>query len=453
MRWLPLVALVACGGSKGPQPDGTGGPAIAVTVTLWGARPETIEEQVLMPLEQKLAGEPNVKTVRSIASANQGRIVVWFKPGTDAFAAARHANEALKGVRNVLPPEAGYPAISIGDPEARPDLARVATSKLMPIGDVSDLLERSVVPVLSTKDGVRRVAVTGARPRELQFVIDAERVRAMGITHDEVIHAIASSDRFTVEEAGSIQVAQLSQVPVLVRDIAMVQLTSAPPLTDEPLGLAIWVQKPEQRADVEQALHEVLLDVPRTVEVALAPQRAPAPMLAIELVGEDRVALDVVADSLISDLADLATVKRELPTPTEPQRVLQIDPAAQAKLNAKPESVRAIVSAFARAPLSPRGSATDLGITFDLGTSIDQILLRATDGAALPLSMFATLEMRPATPLVRVNLRRAVVLTVELKPGGSASDVQTLLDKHPRISHRPNDQAPRARLVTRKLPQ
>lgn len=449
MKRLAVVALVACGGSRSPQSDGTGGPAIALTVTVWGARPEMIEQQVLMPLEQKLAGEPNVATVHSVASPNQGRIVIWLKRGTDPFDAARHANESVKDMRSVLPPEAGSPMITIGDPDARPDIASVVTSKTMSIGDVSDLLERTVVPALSTKVGVRRVRVTGARPRELQFQIDAERVRAMGITHDEVIHAIANTDHFTVEEAGNIQIAQLSRVPVLVKDIASVNVTSAPPITDEPLGIAIWLQKPEQRAEVEQAFHEVLLDVPRTVEFASAPPRLPAPTLAIELVGEDRVALDVVGDSLISDLADIATLKRELPAPKEPQRVLEIDPAAQTKLNVKAESVRAIVSAYARAPLSPSG--TSLAISFDLGSSpLDAILVRATDGAAIPLSMFAKVEMRPATPLARVNLRRAMVLTVELKPGGSASDVQTLLDKHPRISHHLKDQAPRARLVTRQ---
>jgi multidrug efflux pump subunit AcrB len=453
MRWLALALLVACGSSRSPQPDGTGGPALAVTVSLWGATADEMEAQVLMPIEHKLAGEPNVATVRSVARPNQGQVVVWFKPGVDNIDAARHANESLSTLWNVLPPGVGFPRLTIGDPEEPPDRALVVTSKSLSIGDASDMLERSVVSVLEIKFGVNRAIVTGARPRELRIAIDAERVRMTGITHSEVIRAVAMTDRFAVEEAGNIEIAQLSHVPVLLRDVADIRLDSSPPISDEPLGIAVWLQKPEQRADMNKAVDEAIKDAPRVLDFADAPPRPPRPALAIELTGEDRAELEAVGQSLISDLRDLATVTREPPDSKEPVRAIVVDEAAAARLNVKPEDVRGVVSSLARAPVRPRVSGTDIAIVFDLGTSLDGILLRATDGAAIPLTMIAKAELKPATPLVRVNLQRAVVLTVELKAGGSVEDVQKLLDKHPRISHHRKERAPSARLVTRKWTQ
>ena len=452
MRWLALVAIVACG-SKDPQPDGTGGPAIAVTVRYPGASPDLVETDLVAPLEQTLVREPGVVTIRSVSSPSTGRIVLWFKPGIDERAAAQHATDVVAGVRAQLPPDAEAPTVSIGDPDAPPDFAYVVHSDTLPIADISRALERDVAPAVLSLPGVRRVVVTGARPYELQIAIDADRIRATGVTHDEVITALATAGRFSLEEAGNLVVAQLSHVPVLIRDVAALRIEASPPTSPAPLGLEVWLQTRQQRGDVEAALGVIPRNLPRTVTFASAPPRPLPIALAIELVGDDRTALEALADSLISDLSDIATVTRDVPATRDPVALLAYDKAAAARLNVKQAALDTMARAFAHQPIRARERLEDLPVVVELGPSLDAILVRATDGAAIPLSMLAKVETRPSAPLVRVNARRAIVLTVQLKPGGAVNDVQTLLDKHPRISHQANDQAPHARLVTRKPPQ
>lgn len=448
MRGLALVALVACGGgAPAPAPTAASGVPVTVEVSYAGAWPEDIETAVVLPLEQVLSGQPKVTTVRSLATVGRARIVLWFASGTDASEAALGVASALDGARARLPAEVAPPTVQRGDPDAPPDLAYLARSDKLPRGDISELLQRGVADQVAGQAGTSRVEVRGATSLRIEVAVDADRARAMGITTDELITAIVDAKMSDVAALESVVIAQLSHVPVLVKDVATVARTAAPPDPDEPLGLAIWLQSPAQRTAIAGAVAKMAADASPLLVLEPAPASAPRSTYILELVGPDHDALDAAASSIAADLPSV-TFERAHPAATQRRVDYEIDPAQAARLNVPVQRIELVTRALQAPLVRPGGTFEFLGLGSE--RDLDRSSVRGSDGAAIPLSMLVTATGGAgALPRYRIDRQPALAVNVHLG-SGSLGDLQHLLGNHPKLAHDGMSKLPRARLVTRK---
>ena len=161
-------------------------PYIEVQTEALGLSAAEVESLITLNLEELLSGTSWLKTIRSRSVPGLSALLLIFEPGTDIYRARQLVQERLTL------------AYTLPNVSKRPVMIQPlsATSRVMMIGlsskDVSPiqmsvLARWTIRPRLMGVPGVANVAVWGQRERQLQVLIDPERLRAYGITQDQII--------------------------------------------------------------------------------------------------------------------------------------------------------------------------------------------------------------------------------------------------------------------------
>src|SRR4051812_32342523 len=183
-----LVSYTTLGLEQTPQLNV---PVVTVQVTVPGSSPRTVEEQVTRKIEDAVAGLGNIKTLSSISQTGLATITVEFREGIDVDVAVNDVQQRVSGVRRDLPAEAEEPSYLKLDLNDTPVLYLAVTGQAG--ADQTDLYRVAddlVRPRLETVDGVGRVVVVGGREPEVQVDLLPDKLRAYGLTIDDVTAAV-----------------------------------------------------------------------------------------------------------------------------------------------------------------------------------------------------------------------------------------------------------------------
>jgi len=213
-----------------------------------GQAPQVVEDQVTYPLTTAMLSVPGAVTVRGESGFGVSYVYIIFKDGTDLYWARSRVLEYLSQIANRLPPGAqtalGPDATGVGwvyeyaliDKTGQHDLAQLTS-----IQNWFLKYELQKVP------GVSEVATAGGMVKQYQITLDPNRLRAYGLTLDQVKQAIQKGNReaggssiemgeaeYMIRAKGYMKSIQdIEQVPVglgkngvpiLVKDIADIQL-------------------------------------------------------------------------------------------------------------------------------------------------------------------------------------------------------------------------------------
>ena len=114
-------------------------------VTVWtqypNVGPEEVETIITDPIENALAGIPNVERVSSRSGDGSSRVSLQFARGTDLAEASNDIRDALNRVVTSLPPEVEPPRIWKFDPNSFA-IVVIAAQSDRPMEDLTRVLER-----------------------------------------------------------------------------------------------------------------------------------------------------------------------------------------------------------------------------------------------------------------------------------------------------------------------
>ena len=185
MRSVPLDALPDLSDTQ------------VIIVTEWpGWSADLVEDQITFPLESRLLGAPRVKAVRGESVYGRSFLYVIFQEGTDLYWARTRVGEILASARSNLPAGA--------DPKIGPDAnglgwvfqyALVDETSRQDLGRLRALQDWVLRPALAAVPGVSEVAPVGGFVRELQILLNPERLSASGIGIAEIAEAVRKSNR------------------------------------------------------------------------------------------------------------------------------------------------------------------------------------------------------------------------------------------------------------------
>ena len=168
-------------------------PKVEIQTACIGLSAAEVEELITVPLEQSLAGLPNLAVLRSKSVGQLSSVVLLFEPGTDIMDARQLVQERVATVTPVLPAWAAPPHMI--QPLS-------STSRVMKIGissDTLDTIELSQLTRWKIRDnlmrvpGVANVAVWGNRKTQYQVQVDPARLHSEGVTLDAVRNAAADA--------------------------------------------------------------------------------------------------------------------------------------------------------------------------------------------------------------------------------------------------------------------
>ena len=151
-----------------------------------GLSSEEVETLITVPIENALNGILGVDTIRSTSVLGLSSVVLYFETGTDLLQARQLVQERVATLTGQLPVVSGTPVI----------LAPLsATSRVLKVGLSSDKLSQvelstlarwTIRPRLMAIRGVANVAIWGQRDRQIQVLVDPERLRDHQVTLDQV---------------------------------------------------------------------------------------------------------------------------------------------------------------------------------------------------------------------------------------------------------------------------
>jgi Cu/Ag efflux pump CusA len=168
-------------------------PYVEVQTEALGLSAEEVEQLVTVPLEADLLnGTAGVRVLRSQSVPGESSIVLLFEPGTDIQDARQLVQEQLTQAHanpNVSkPPQMIQPLSS----ESRVMMIGLAPTGLSPI-ESSVLARWTIRPRLMGVRGVANVSIFGLRDRQLQVLVDPERLRDKRVTLSEVIRTAGNA--------------------------------------------------------------------------------------------------------------------------------------------------------------------------------------------------------------------------------------------------------------------
>lgn len=212
-----------------------------------GKPPQVVEDLVTYPLTTTMLSVPGAKTVRGYSGVGTSLIYVLFEDRTDLYWARSRVVEYLNQVQSRLP--AGATA-SLG-PDATGlgwvyEYALVDRSGQHDISQLRALNDWFLKFELKTIPSVAEVASIGGMVRQYQVVLDPNRMRAAAVTQRMVMEALQKSNQASggsvvelaeaeymvrstaflksLDDFRTIPVAVTGATPILLRDIATVQL-------------------------------------------------------------------------------------------------------------------------------------------------------------------------------------------------------------------------------------
>ena len=170
-------------------------PKVEVQTEAPGLATEEVEALISMPLENALNGTPGLKTLRSKSVIGLSSVVLLFEEGVDLGKVRQFVQERIAAETPKLPTVARPPVIL-------PPLSSL--SRALKIGlsspthsqrDLTELALWTVRPKLMSLKGVANVAIWGQRDKQFQALVDPDRLRAEGVTLDQVVAAARDAFR------------------------------------------------------------------------------------------------------------------------------------------------------------------------------------------------------------------------------------------------------------------
>lgn len=165
-------------------------PHIRATVNYPGVAPEVMEEQVTRVLEQNLAGVENLTMIDSRASEGRTNVNLRFELGTNLDLALQDAGRLMELARTQLPPDIEPPRLYKRDPSDDPVWQAGFSSSVRSEVAVRDWVVNQLTPQLVSVYGVAGVEVAGGQQREMEVIIDQHRLRAFGLSFNDIIELL-----------------------------------------------------------------------------------------------------------------------------------------------------------------------------------------------------------------------------------------------------------------------
>ena len=278
-------------------------PLVVVTTSYPSADPEAVVRDVTAPIERIIDGTEGLDSVQSTSFEGNSLVLATFKFGTDMA----DAQSTIQNHVNVLTFPVGVEQPEVGrfDPDQFPVIQfSVITQDGTEIA--SQFVESRVLPELSGVEGILQVSVTGEVDRQVRVSADPDRMLANGVALPQIAAALSDNNVTlpaglvfgggsslpvktihtlgSVEEIRNLVVGASPTGPVLLRDVADVELTDGTPKsisrTNGKSAINVSVVKEAEANTIEvtegvRTALDGLTDLPPGVEIIIVSDQGP----------------------------------------------------------------------------------------------------------------------------------------------------------------------------------
>lgn len=189
---LTIAGIIAYVGLPIKQFPNVTFPIVAVTVTQNGAAPSEMENQITRPVENAMSGVAGVKHISSTVVLGVSTTMIEFDLQSDMQKATDDVRTAVERTRVDLPNGIDPPLVQRLDIENAPILTYAVSAPGMGGTELSRFIDKVATRALQAQDGVAQVNRIGGADREINVILDPDRMAALGVTAPQVNSALAA---------------------------------------------------------------------------------------------------------------------------------------------------------------------------------------------------------------------------------------------------------------------
>ncbi len=278
-------------------------PLVVVTTSYPSADPEAVVRDVTEPIERIIEGTEGLEGIQSSSFEGNSLVLATFKFGTDMA----DAQSSIQNQVNVLvfPEGVEQPEIGRFDPDQFPVIQFSVTTD-DGTERASEFVESRLLPELSQVGGIQQVTVTGEVERQVRVSVDPDRLLANGIALPQIASALSDNNVTlpaglifgsgsaipvktihtlgSVEEIRNLVVGSTQSGPVLLGDVAGVELTEGTPTSisrtngKPAINVAVIKEAEANTIEVTDGVRQVLDGIevlPPGVEIIIVTDQGP----------------------------------------------------------------------------------------------------------------------------------------------------------------------------------
>lgn len=213
---------------------------VYVNTRLPGASPEEMVSQVVMPLEEAVSAISGIDELRAFVTEGSSNLIVTFTLDKDISEAVEEVREKAAGAVRRMPPNVLPPVVRKADPDSDPVVV-LALSGDASVRELTEVADKIVRRGLETVDGVAAVNISGGRKRQINIMLDINKLNGYNLTAQDVERAVRSENVEApggriirgpqevgvrtmgrveeVEQFNNIIIKNVNGVPIRVRDV------------------------------------------------------------------------------------------------------------------------------------------------------------------------------------------------------------------------------------------
>jgi multidrug efflux pump len=168
---------------------------VTVTTVYVGASADLVRGFVTQPLERAIAAADGIDYMESVSKLGLSTITVHLRLNYDSKKALGEISSKVDQVRNILPPEAEIPTLTIATADSQFASAYLSfTSDILQANQITDYLTRIVQPRLTAIEGVQKADILGGRTFAMRIWLKPDRLAAYNISPSDVRAALAANN-------------------------------------------------------------------------------------------------------------------------------------------------------------------------------------------------------------------------------------------------------------------
>ncbi|HEY0615223.1 MAG TPA: efflux RND transporter permease subunit [Candidatus Elarobacter sp.] len=169
-------------------------PTISVSVQYSGASPTVMRDTIVRPIEDAIAGTPDLQNLSSNIQSGRATISAAFFITSDVNTDLVNVQKSLQAAQHQLPTDLQAPTVNVRDPSQATVVTLSLTSTKLTESQLSLIANNQVVPALNQVPDIAYISVGGGATPAYEVVVDPQRLAAANLTLNDVITTVGSSN-------------------------------------------------------------------------------------------------------------------------------------------------------------------------------------------------------------------------------------------------------------------
>jgi HAE1 family hydrophobic/amphiphilic exporter-1 len=195
-----LLALILVAGSLAwstlvrQQFPNVSQPTISVAVNYNGASPTVMRDSIVKPIEDQIAGQPDLQTLSSTIQGGSATISATFTLTSDVNTDLVNVQKAITSASKNLPTTLTAPTVSVRDPSESVVVVLSLSSSSLTASQLSLITTGRIIPAIEQVTGVSNVTAGGSVTPAYVVSVNPRKLEAHGLTLTDVLTTVGANN-------------------------------------------------------------------------------------------------------------------------------------------------------------------------------------------------------------------------------------------------------------------